>query len=819
MTVQDYITHGWSVVAIPPGEKGPHNPGWQTRAGMLPSGDALPPNYGVGLCHAYSGTMALDIDDWERTLARGIDVNLLASAPDSVMIHSGVSGHGKLLYRMPAGLRLPSKQFRDNVGKDEHNKTIWKSVVDFRCGTMNDLTVQDVLPPTIHPITKKPYQWAGNGHWSRLPMLPVELLNYWLEALKDVRPATVAGVDSSWDEIRAALAHVNPDCSREDWVQAGMAVKWAGEQTYNPEQAFALWDGWSAQGNKYKGQRETTQQWRSFRSEKNQIVTLGTLFHLATQSGWTRPTPDASTLFGDVSAMTPPADVIQTLKVAPPDIDLSLWPPILAKRAQEVSDTVGCDPIIPLWAGLAAVCGVVDAQSRLELMPGFKVPPVLWLMTLGDPGDKKSPGSRPMLEPLKDIEAADRPRYAKAKDAWAFKQAVYASAHSAMLKYAGSPEGMMDPSQAPNVPPEPAQPVPLKITVSDITSQELVRKCQQRPRGVLCYLDEMNALVAKITNRMSGENRSAWVVGFESAAYEMDRVHNGSTHCENFAVSIYGNMQPQVLDDNFANLASDGFLQRFLPAVIRHSKARIGQPMPDFLSSAGAWENALRLTYAMETTTYRLAPEAYQAFRRFQEWYEGRLQQERLMKSSGEFVTAFGKITGLVGRLALVFQIIEDPWKPAVSEELMSRVIRIAREYVIPAYRYTFDGDASSAGFDSWIMEYVIQMADTERIQLSAIKRSARRPFEKAHLKTAWQQNEWVIGAMYLLEKMQWVARVDNGSKEMQGHAEWLVNPHLKTTFKAYRDEVVKAKIARNQDRLDKAGSYQPNITHGHDQL
>jgi hypothetical protein len=808
--IEDYIANGWRIVPIAPGSKRPVQQGWQTGAGALASASALPFGYGVGLMHAYSSTMALDIDDWGRTLALGLDVDALAAAPDSVMIHSGKPGHGKLLYRMPFGLVLPSKQIWDNK----------QAIVNFRCSTADGLTVQDVLPPSIHPDTLQPYQWGGNGHWSRLPVLPASILTYWQASLEVVMPSTVAvTLDTSWDEIRAALAYIDPDCSREDWVQCGMAIKRNGEQTITPDQAFAVWDGWSRQGVKYPGPAAIAQQWRSFRSDKTQLITLGTLFKLAKQGGWVKSTPDVSALFADMSTMTPPADVIDTMKPKPPDIDLSLWPPVLAKRAQEVADTVGCDPIIPLWAGMAAVCGVVDAQSRLELMSGFQVPPILWMMTLGDPGDKKSPGSRPMLEPLKAIESDDKPRYAAARQAWEFSQAVYASAHKSMMKYAESPEGILDPGQAPVVPPEPAQPVPLKITVADITSQELVYNCHTRPRGVLCYLDEMNALVQKITNKMSGENRSTWVVGFESTEYRMDRVSTKATHCENFAVSIYGNMQPQVLEDNFTSLASDGFLQRFLPAVVRHNWSKMGNPIPDFMTTAGKWEATLRGIFAVEQTTYRLAPEAYQVYRSFQEWYEDRMQQERLMKSSNEFIMAFGKITGLVGRLALIFHIIEDPHKPTVSAELMTRVVRIAREYVTPAYRHTFDSEGSSSVFDSWVMEYVVQYADKDTLSLVYIKRGARRPFERADVKTPYQQTEWVISAMYLLEKMNWVARIDDGAKENIGQAEWAINPHLKTTFKAYRDAVVRAKLARNQDRLDRAGSNLPHNTHGADSL
>ena len=73
-----YIRAGWSLVPIPPSTKGPRTPGWNKRENALKSGSVLPPGFGVGLMHAYSGTMALDIDAWEPAkgmlLEHGIDL-------------------------------------------------------------------------------------------------------------------------------------------------------------------------------------------------------------------------------------------------------------------------------------------------------------------------------------------------------------------------------------------------------------------------------------------------------------------------------------------------------------------------------------------------------------------------------------------------------------------------------------------------------------------------------------------------------------------------------------------------------------------------
>ena len=95
---------------IPMGTKGPSHRGWNLRESALKDQTQLPPGFGIGLAHAYSGTMAFDIDNWDATVEQGIDLQALYDAPDAVVINSGRPGHGKLLYTMPFGLALPSKK-------------------------------------------------------------------------------------------------------------------------------------------------------------------------------------------------------------------------------------------------------------------------------------------------------------------------------------------------------------------------------------------------------------------------------------------------------------------------------------------------------------------------------------------------------------------------------------------------------------------------------------------------------------------------------------------------------------------------------------
>ncbi len=190
--LREYIRSGLVLVPIPCGLKGPRRRGWNTRRNCWTAAAHVPDAYtgNIGVAHAYAGTCALDIDAADsaaRAMARyGIDLAALVGARDAVHIHSGRAGRDKLLYHLPAGVPPLASINRNTAGEG----------FELRCATSSGLTVQDVLPPSIHPDTGNPYQWAGD--WRALPELPAELLAQWRSLLRapDVykRPATVTRI-------------------------------------------------------------------------------------------------------------------------------------------------------------------------------------------------------------------------------------------------------------------------------------------------------------------------------------------------------------------------------------------------------------------------------------------------------------------------------------------------------------------------------------------------------------------------------------------------------------------------------------------------
>lgn len=801
-SVDAYIRAGWSLVPIPPFTKGPRTKGWNERGAAIKSQADMLQGYGIGLAHAYSGTMALDIDDWDMALVElmrhGINLDVLYGADDAVIIDSGREGHGKLLYAMPFGLTLPSKKIsRDST-----------TVYELRCATSNKLTVQDILPPSIHPDTLQPYRWAGRGNWTRLPVIPMALLEHWQKMINsEVIQSAVSPIDGvvDWEEIDSAVRAISPECSRDEWVTVGMVLHMAGAQDDNTEYAGSLWDSWSKTSTtKYPGESEMAAQWRSFRDDKATTAKLGSLFHIARAHGWVKPIPDVSTLFTGTDVVITPAVVMTSFGLPPPNPDMSLIPEVLRTRSMEVSDQIGCDPLLPLFAGLAAVCGAVDARTRLELAPGYKVPPVLWIMTIGEPGDKKTPGSSPMFEILEQIERDDKPRFAKSVSDFEISQIRYTAAKKHATDMASNIEHMMANTVLPSIPPEPPKPTPLKIIVQDTTSQKLVYVASTRPRGLLCHKDEMASWAQKMVDPKSGEDRSAWTVSYEAKRYEMDRVGTGTTSAENYAVAFYGNMQPKMFRETIEGLSKDGLAQRFIPVPLRAGMARLGNPVPSYMTNTGAYDQMIRVCYGMPAMTYRLSDDAYVVFREFQTWYQGAQHDERLVQSSETFQTAFGKVEGLSGRIALVWHCIESPYDTMVSADLMTRVIRFMRTYVIPVLRHVHDGELAGVhSFDKWVSEYIVQYADQPTITMVQIKRSARRWVEKVN---PWTATQMIIGAMQLLEDVKWVARMDDGALEHKGTAQWAINPALITTFAADRYAIVEAKQRVMNERYDGGG-------------
>lgn len=275
----EYKRHGWALCDIPPGTKGPVAKGWN-QLDYKAHG-----RQGIGLCHAWSGTCTLDIDNYPVAMEwfekQGTSLELLMAAADSVQIISGRPNRAKLVYRLSTPLSsisvAPYKAVSSKTGKEE----VYHAA-ELRCATKTGLTVQDVLPPTIHPETGKPYLWGYGdelvGHWSNLPDIPEKILGIWLAQLGDQTPvqqggAPVAPRDLGREALVARLTKLDPaPMAYDEWLQVGMAIHHESRG-----EGYSLWVNWSARSSKHDASQMAAK-WRSFGKEHIKTpVTIGSI--------------------------------------------------------------------------------------------------------------------------------------------------------------------------------------------------------------------------------------------------------------------------------------------------------------------------------------------------------------------------------------------------------------------------------------------------------------------------------------------------------------------------------------------------------------
>ena len=81
------------------------------------------------------------------------------------------------------------------------------------------------------------------------------------------------------EQLQAALAAIDPAAlNYEEWCQVGMALKHEGVPCH-------IWAEWSASGASRYHDGECERKWQGF-DDDGEIVTAGTIFHLAKQFGY-----------------------------------------------------------------------------------------------------------------------------------------------------------------------------------------------------------------------------------------------------------------------------------------------------------------------------------------------------------------------------------------------------------------------------------------------------------------------------------------------------------------------------------------------------
>jgi len=225
-----YIDAGIALIPLDEGTKRTEVEGWNSPSYAIhtheQAAERLNGTCNIGAAHAHctpSPTGAIDIDNMAEARqwlkGRGVDLDALLADPAAVRIDSGREGRAKLIYRLSHA--MPTYKVA-NGG------------LELRCASKDGKTVQDVLPPSIHPDTGRPYRLIGDI--ASIPPIPAALLAAW-EGVQAERAAQqpeltldLGRVDQAALAARLAVVQADPDLKL---LMEGKPPMWLTDKSRN----------------------------------------------------------------------------------------------------------------------------------------------------------------------------------------------------------------------------------------------------------------------------------------------------------------------------------------------------------------------------------------------------------------------------------------------------------------------------------------------------------------------------------------------------------------------------------------------------------
>lgn len=224
-------------------------------------------------------------------------------------------------------------------------------------------------------------------------------------------------------------------------------------------------------------------------------------------------------------------------------------------------------PVDYIAAALLGTASAIIGNARwASPWQGWKEPPVLWVMLVGDPSAGKSPALDAVLDPVKDITRSLSEEYKARRREWEGEDEIAALA-LAQWK-ADAKRAIADHNDAPPKPDAAdagAPPLRERITISDVTTEKVASLLAASWRGLLLSRDELSGWLGSMDRYNGGGDRPFWLEAYGGRSYTVDRKSSPEPIIvDHLSVAILGGTQPDKLARLLVNTDDDGLLARFL---------------------------------------------------------------------------------------------------------------------------------------------------------------------------------------------------------------------------------------------------------------
>lgn len=277
------------------------------------------------------------------------------------------------------------------------------------------------------------------------------------------------------------------------------------------------------------------------------------------------------------SAWPTPSEIKADLPAPPAFNGLALLPKILADFVLDEADRMPCSPDFIAAALIVAVGSVIGARCALKpkRRDDWIVTPNLFGGIIGDPASKKSPSIGPVMRFVDRLEAQEAELLAERMRVHEAEKAAFAARQSAIqstMKKAASGNGdagKMDAAvadlQSLEPPEEPHQ---RRFKTNDATVEKISDLLTHNQVGILVFRDELIGLLSSWEREGREGDRAFYLEGWNgTGSFNTDRIGRGSQFVKNLCLSVFGGIQPDLLERYLSDIANamdnDGRIQRF----------------------------------------------------------------------------------------------------------------------------------------------------------------------------------------------------------------------------------------------------------------
>lgn len=346
------------------------------------------------------------------------------------------------------------------------------------------------------------------------------------------------------------------------------------------------------------------------------------------------------------------------------DLDLcKVLPPKLGTALLTVMQDLPYDPMCVLMAfctGAASMLRLGTTVTGIEAT-GFTVPINLYTILTARSGRKKTPLQKLYIdEPAEDVLRRIASQNSRQQDNW-------------LEKCKGKKKDE-----------RPPQPIPIDIRIQDYTSEAFVKalcRLDEVGRAVLVAREEISALFDSLNSYRSGKgsDEQQLLELYDGNRFRSLRVGDNSRGFERAAVSIYGAIQPAVLEALLSKGDDKGTWARFcftpLPDITKKlPTVRDELKLKEVESAKAYMREVINAIFDLPAVNYLLDTEATEIFSD----YEFSKQEAALGTPVGAQASLYGKSAGKVLRFAGILHVLHNVVLGSSSTMITSKILKDA---------------------------------------------------------------------------------------------------------------------------------------------